>query len=206
MWRGRPSRAREPRARPAALRALRRSVCPPEKHRLASRAAVRLPGKPMRVKAAVLNTIGLPPPYASSRPLEILELDLAPPGRGELMIRVMAAGPMPFRSFGYRRLAAAPRADGAGARGRGSRRTIGEGVTDLSVGDHVVLVFVPSCGRCGPAPRDARALRAGGAASQRRRDAARRRAAALVPRRAGSITISGLGFRHPCGGRPGIAA
>ena len=27
---------------------------------------------------------------------------------------------------------------------------LGEGVTDLSVGDHVVLVFVPSCGRCGP--------------------------------------------------------
>jgi alcohol dehydrogenase len=27
---------------------------------------------------------------------------------------------------------------------------LGEGVTDFAVGDHVVLVFVPSCGRCGP--------------------------------------------------------
>ena len=27
---------------------------------------------------------------------------------------------------------------------------LGEGVTDLKAGDHVVLVFVPSCGRCGP--------------------------------------------------------
>jgi alcohol dehydrogenase len=27
---------------------------------------------------------------------------------------------------------------------------LGECVTDLAVGDHVVLVFVPSCGRCGP--------------------------------------------------------
>ncbi len=27
---------------------------------------------------------------------------------------------------------------------------LGEGVDDLSAGDHVVLVFVPSCGRCGP--------------------------------------------------------
>ena len=27
---------------------------------------------------------------------------------------------------------------------------LGEGVGDLAVGDHVVLVFVPSCGRCGP--------------------------------------------------------
>ena len=35
----------------------------------------------MLVKAAVLNKIGLPPPYATSRPLEIVDLDLAPPGR-----------------------------------------------------------------------------------------------------------------------------
>jgi len=28
--------------------------------------------------------------------------------------------------------------------------TVGEGVSDLEAGDHVVLVFVPSCGRCGP--------------------------------------------------------
>ena len=27
---------------------------------------------------------------------------------------------------------------------------VGEGVTGLEAGDHVVLVFVPSCGRCGP--------------------------------------------------------
>jgi alcohol dehydrogenase len=27
---------------------------------------------------------------------------------------------------------------------------VGDGVTDLKIGDHVVLVFVPSCGRCGP--------------------------------------------------------
>ena len=46
----------------------------------------------MRVKAAVLNTIGLPPPYAQSRPLEVVELDLAPPGRGEILVRIRAAG------------------------------------------------------------------------------------------------------------------
>ena len=46
----------------------------------------------MRVKAAVLDKIGLPPPYAASRPLEIVDLDLAPPGRGEVLVRIKAAG------------------------------------------------------------------------------------------------------------------
>ena len=40
----------------------------------------------------------------------------------------------------------------------------GEGVSDLKAGDHVVLVFVPSCGR----------------QSKRRRDASVRRAAAFL--------------------------
>ena len=69
----------------------------------------------MRVKAAVLSTIGLPPPYARSRPLEILELDLAPPGRGEVLVRSQGGRSLPLRSFGHRWLAAATGADGAGA-------------------------------------------------------------------------------------------
>ena len=27
---------------------------------------------------------------------------------------------------------------------------LGEGVTDLTIGDHVVMVFMPSCGHCNP--------------------------------------------------------
>ena len=41
----------------------------------------------MRIKAAVLRQSGLPPPYAASKPLEIAELDLGPPGRGEVLVR-----------------------------------------------------------------------------------------------------------------------
>jgi hypothetical protein len=47
---------------------------------------------PMRIQAAVLRQPGLPPPYAESRPLEITELDLAPPGRGEVQVKMAAAG------------------------------------------------------------------------------------------------------------------
>jgi alcohol dehydrogenase len=46
----------------------------------------------MKTRAAVLTRMGAPAPYAGSRPLEILEVDLAPPGPGEVLLRVRAAG------------------------------------------------------------------------------------------------------------------
>src|SRR5271165_3197887 len=96
----------------------------------------------MRVKAAVLAKIGLPPPYAASRPLDIVELDLAPPGRGEVLVRIAAAGlcHSDLSVIDGSRPRPVPMALG--------HEALGEGVTDLAVGDHVVLVFVPSCGRC----------------------------------------------------------
>ncbi|HSK40639.1 MAG TPA: alcohol dehydrogenase catalytic domain-containing protein, partial [Arenibaculum sp.] len=46
----------------------------------------------MRIKAAVLGTIGASSPYAASRPLAIETLELDPPGRGEVLVRIRAAG------------------------------------------------------------------------------------------------------------------
>ena len=46
----------------------------------------------MRIRGAVLEQIGLPRPYAESRPLAVQDLDLAPPGAGELLVRIEAAG------------------------------------------------------------------------------------------------------------------
>ena len=36
----------------------------------------------MKTRAAVLREMGLPAPYAESKPLEIVELELDPPGPG----------------------------------------------------------------------------------------------------------------------------
>ena len=46
----------------------------------------------MKMRAAVLRQIGLPAPYAESRPLSIEEVDLADPGPGELRVKIHAAG------------------------------------------------------------------------------------------------------------------
>jgi alcohol dehydrogenase len=104
----------------------------------------------MRVRAAVLAKIGLLPPYAASRPLEIVELDLAPPGQGEVLIRIKAAGLCHSDLSVIDGSRPRPMPMALGHEAAGIVEALGEGVGDLSVGDHVVLVFVPSCGRCPP--------------------------------------------------------
>ena len=47
----------------------------------------------------------------------------------------------------------------------GTIAAVGDGVTDLAVGDHVALVFVPSCGHCMPCSEGRPALCEPGAAA-----------------------------------------
>ena len=44
------------------------------------------------VSAAVPRDIGRPAPFAASRPLVVEEPTLVPPGRGEVCVRIAAAG------------------------------------------------------------------------------------------------------------------
>ena len=46
----------------------------------------------MKTRAAVLNEMLLPRPYAQSRPLHVVEVDLDPPGPREVLVRMRAAG------------------------------------------------------------------------------------------------------------------
>ena len=104
----------------------------------------------MKVRGAVLREMGRPYPYARSRPLEIAELELDPPGPGELLIRVGAAGlcHSDLSVIDGSRPRVMPMVLGHEA--AGAVVEVGAGVTAFAPGDHVVLVFVPSCGRCGP--------------------------------------------------------
>jgi alcohol dehydrogenase len=104
----------------------------------------------MKTRAAVLQKMGVAPPYAQTRPLVIEELDLAPPGPGEVLVRIHAAGlcHSDLSVINGDRPRPTPMALGHEAAGR--IEALGDGVTDLAVGDHVVLVFVPSCGHCLP--------------------------------------------------------
>lgn len=104
----------------------------------------------MKTRAAVLTRMGAPAPYAASRPLEIVEVDLAPPGPGEVLLRMRAAGLCHSDLSVIDGNRPRPLPMVLGHEGAGIVEEIGPGVTDLVVGDHVVTTFVPSCGRCGP--------------------------------------------------------
>lgn len=102
----------------------------------------------MRVRGAVLRQMGLPRPYAESQPLEISDLELAPPGGGELLIRVRAAGlcHSDLSVIDGSRPRVMPMVLGHEAAGEVVEA--GPAAGAFEPGDHVVLSFVASCGTC----------------------------------------------------------
>ncbi len=104
----------------------------------------------MKTRAAILTRVGAPAPYAQSRPLEIADIELDPPGPGEVLLRMRAAGlcHSDLSVIDGNRPRPLPMA--LGHEGAGVIEALGAGVDDLRVGDHVVTAFVPSCGHCSP--------------------------------------------------------
>lgn len=95
----------------------------------------------MKIRAAVLESFG--------EPLVIQELELDPPRRGEALVRLAACG------ICHTDLYTASGADPSGYipcvlghEGAGIVEKVGEGVTSVAPGDHVVTLFSPQCGRC----------------------------------------------------------
>jgi Zn-dependent alcohol dehydrogenase len=104
----------------------------------------------MKARISLLRQMGLPRPYSESRPLEIVEAELADPGPGQVLVRMAAAGlcHSDLSTINGDRPRGMPVALGHEASGIVER--VGPGVTRLAPGDHVVMVFVASCGHCIP--------------------------------------------------------
>jgi alcohol dehydrogenase len=100
----------------------------------------------MKVKAAVLNKMGVAPPYAQSKPLSIEGVELDDPGHGEVMVKIGAAGLCHSDLSVIDGNRPRPTPMVLGHEAAGIVEKLGPGVEDLKVGDHVVMVFVPSCG------------------------------------------------------------
>lgn len=119
----------------------------------------------MKIRAAVLEAIGLPAPYAQSLPLKIREIELDPPGPGEVLVRIRAAGlcHSDLSTINGDRPRPVPMV--LGHESAGEVAECGAGVTDLKPGDRVILVFMPSCGGCMPCMEGRPALCEPGAAA-----------------------------------------
>jgi alcohol dehydrogenase len=96
----------------------------------------------------LLRELGAPRPYTQSKPLEVVELDLADPQAGELLVRVEAAGVCHSDLSVVDGSRPRPVPMALGHEAAGVVEVVGAGVTDVAVGDRVVLVFVPACGSC----------------------------------------------------------
>ncbi|MGJ6121703.1 alcohol dehydrogenase catalytic domain-containing protein [Mycolicibacterium sp. Y3] len=107
----------------------------------------------MRIRGAVLETIGAPAPYADSRPLRVTELDLSDPGDGELLVRIEAAGlcHSDLSVVDGNRVRPVPMLLGHEAAGIVEKTG---GASDLTVGQRVVMTFLPRCGQCSACATD----------------------------------------------------
>ncbi len=95
----------------------------------------------MRIRAAVLETFG--------DPLAVQDVELAGPGPGEVLVRLLACGVCHtdlYTASGADPSGYAPAV--LGHEGCGVVEDVGEGVVSVAPGDHVVTLFSPQCGEC----------------------------------------------------------
>ncbi len=76
------------------------------------------------------------------------DIEMAPPGPGEVRVKVVASGVCHSDLSVQNGTIPLPTPIVLGHEGAGIVEELGEGVTTLQTGDHVVLSFVPSCGSC----------------------------------------------------------
>ena len=95
----------------------------------------------MKMRAAVLEEFG--------EPLVVQEVDLRDPQPGEALVRLVACGVCHtdlYTASGVDPSGYAPTV--LGHEGAGVVEAVGEGVSSLEVGDHVVTLFSPQCREC----------------------------------------------------------
>lgn len=119
----------------------------------------------IQTRAAVLRAMGAARPYANSRPLTIETVTLDPPGAGEVLVAIKAAGLCHSDLSVINGDRPRPLPMALGHEAAGVVEALGDGVHDLKIGDHVAMVFMPSCGHCDPCAGGRPALCEPGAAA-----------------------------------------
>ena len=87
--------------------------------------------------------------WGPGQPLSIEEIDVMPPQAGEVRVRMVATGVCHTDAFTL----SGDDPEGIfpcvlGHEGGGIVEALGEGVTSVSIGDHVIPLYTPECGEC----------------------------------------------------------
>ena len=106
--------------------------------------------------------------WTSGGPFEIGDVDVAAPGPGEVGVRLRAAG-VCASDLALTTVFGQPTPVVLGHEGAGTVDEIGPGVSDLQVGDTVLVLWIPACGQCAPCLRGDEYLCARRASSADRR-------------------------------------
>ena len=87
--------------------------------------------------------------FAKGEPLQIVEIDVAPPKAGEVMVKITHTAVCHTDAYTL----SGDDPEGVfpavlGHEGGGIVVQVGEGVTSVAVGDHVIPLYTPECGMC----------------------------------------------------------
>ena len=87
--------------------------------------------------------------FGPNQPLQIVEVDVAPPKAGEVLIRIVATGVCHTDAYTL----SGDDSEGVfpcilGHEGGGIVEAVGEGVTSVAVGDHVIPLYTAECREC----------------------------------------------------------
>jgi len=109
--------------------------------RRAGNLASRSIDRTMKIRAAVLEEF--------AKPLVVQDVDLAPPQAGEVLVKIKSCGVCHTDLYTASGVDPSGYCDCVlGHEGAGIVAEIGAGVTSVAVGDHVVCLFSPECGKC----------------------------------------------------------
>lgn len=100
------------------------------------------------IRGAILEEVGAEGPYVNSRPIRVDDLQLEGPGPGEILVRIEAAGVCHSDLSVVNGNRPRPVPMLLGHEAAGLVEELGEGVEDLSIGQRVVMTFLPRCGEC----------------------------------------------------------
>ena len=87
--------------------------------------------------------------FAPNQPLQIVEVDVEPPKAGEVLVRIVATGVCHTDAYTL----SGEDSEGVfpcilGHEGGGIVEAVGEGVTSVAVGDHVIPLYTAECRQC----------------------------------------------------------
>lgn len=104
----------------------------------------------MKINSVVLRQMGEARPYQVTQPLKIEQIELEEPGVGEVQVKMIAAGLCHSDLSVISGVRPRPLPMAIGHEASAEVIKVGPNVSDLKVGQKVILIFVPSCGKCTP--------------------------------------------------------